>query len=121
MAGERSTAQFFFEVGYGSCFAEALVRNGSAPFELTDAIVERAWEIAPEAHDDHQEFDLYLAAVNDRETLLTAVREMREEIERAAAFAETERRWAETPDLGRWIEHEESLRATLTKYAGIGE
>lgn len=58
---ERSPAQFFFEVGFGACYAEAVVRNGEVPFVLTDDIIERAWQIAPEAHDDHAEFDRYLA------------------------------------------------------------
>lgn len=60
MEQERTAAQFFFEVGYGACWAEAYVRNGEkAPFPLTDAMVERAWQIAPEAHDDPAEFDRF--------------------------------------------------------------
>jgi hypothetical protein len=59
---ERTLAQFFFEVGYGACFADAYIRNGNVvPFQMTDAIVERAWEIAAEAHEDPEEFDRYLA------------------------------------------------------------
>lgn len=55
---ERSLAQFFFEIGYGACWAEAFIRSdGKPPFALTDAIVERAWEIAGEAHDEPAEFD----------------------------------------------------------------
>lgn len=61
---KRTPAQFFFEVGYGACWAEAYLRNDTAPFELTDVVVERAWEIAGEAHDDPEEFDRYLALAN---------------------------------------------------------
>jgi hypothetical protein len=65
IALDRSPAQFFFEVGYGACWAEAFVKSaGSPPFTLTDAIVERAWDIAGEAHDDPEEFDRYLAIAN---------------------------------------------------------
>jgi len=58
----RSPAQFFFEVGFGACWAEAFVRNDVGPFPLNGAIIERAWEIAGEAHDDPEEFDAYLVA-----------------------------------------------------------
>lgn len=62
---ERTPAQFFFEVGYGACWAESYVRtDGKPPFTLTDATVERAWAIAGEAHDDPAEFDAYLARAN---------------------------------------------------------
>lgn len=60
---ERSPAQFFFEIGYGACWAEAYVKNG-LPFPLTDDLIDRAWGIAGEAHDDPAEFDRYLAAAN---------------------------------------------------------
>ena len=59
---DRSIEQFFFEVGYVACFADAFIKNDVVPFELTDAIIERAWAIAPEAHEDGAEFDRYLAA-----------------------------------------------------------
>jgi hypothetical protein len=60
--GERSVAQFFFEVGYGACFAEAYIRNGGkVPWPMSDVEVERAWSIAGEAHDDPEEFSRYLA------------------------------------------------------------
>lgn len=62
---ERSPAQFFFEVGYGACFAEVLIRNGMhAPFDLTDAVVEHAWDIAGEAYEVPEEFDRYLELAN---------------------------------------------------------
>ena len=62
---ERKTAQFFFEVGFAACWAEAFVRNGEVPpFELSDELIERAWSIAREAHDDRAEFDRHLTAAN---------------------------------------------------------
>jgi hypothetical protein len=63
-AVERSPAQFFFEVGFGAAYAEAVIQQGDAPFALSDALIERAWEIAGEAHDDPAEFDRYLAQAN---------------------------------------------------------
>ncbi|RYG88651.1 MAG: hypothetical protein EON59_03890 [Alphaproteobacteria bacterium] len=49
---ERTPAQFFFEVGFGAAYAEALIRaDMKPPFEYSDALVERAWSIAREAHD----------------------------------------------------------------------
>lgn len=57
---DRSPAQFFFEIGFGACLAEAFVRNETFPFTVTDEIVERAWAIAGEAHEDPAEFDHYL-------------------------------------------------------------
>lgn len=71
---ERGVAQFFFEIGYGACWAEAFVRNDCAPFELTDALIGRAWEIAPEAHDDHAEFDRYLALATAQSDLIDALK-----------------------------------------------
>lgn len=57
----RSPAQFFFEIGFQASFAEATVRARNVPpFELTDAIIERAWQIAPEGHPDREEFEWYL-------------------------------------------------------------
>jgi len=59
---ERSIAQFFFEVGYGAAYADAFIaNNGSPAFTLTDASIERAWAIAPEAYEDHAEWDRYMA------------------------------------------------------------
>lgn len=61
----RTPARFFFENGYFAAYAEASIRAGNrAPFELTDAIVDRAWDIAPNAHPDHNEFDRYLSAAD---------------------------------------------------------
>ncbi|MGN5376121.1 hypothetical protein [Sphingomonas hankookensis] len=61
----RTPARFFFETGYFAAYADASIRAGNrAPFELTDAIVDRAWEIAPEAHPDRREFDRYLSSAD---------------------------------------------------------
>lgn len=61
----RSLAQFFFEVGYGACLADAMVRNDmKPPFDLTDEIVEHAWQIAGEAYETPAEFDAKLAMTN---------------------------------------------------------
>ncbi|MGT2514768.1 hypothetical protein ACVOMT_11520 [Sphingomonas panni] len=57
----RSPAQFFFEIGFQASFAEATVRARNVPpFELTDAIIERAWQLAPEGHPEREEFEWYL-------------------------------------------------------------
>lgn len=78
-AGDISPAQFFFEIGYGACWAEAFVRAGSvAPFPLTDAMVERAWEISGEVHDDPAEFDRHLALANAAPDLFEALRTLRD-------------------------------------------
>lgn len=61
---DRSPAQFFFETGFFAAFAEACAEIGKAPFALSDRIVERAWDVAGEAHDDRAEFDAYLARAN---------------------------------------------------------
>ena len=59
---ERSPAQFFFEMGFGACYAEAMVRNGhQPPFPLTDEMIERQWAISQEAYDDPAELDAMLA------------------------------------------------------------
>ncbi|RSV15654.1 hypothetical protein CA235_07310 [Sphingomonas sp. ABOLF] len=65
---DRSPAQFFFETGYFAAFAEACVEIGKAPFPLSDRIVERAWDVAGEAHDDRAEFDAYLVRANGSAT-----------------------------------------------------
>lgn len=61
---DRSPAQFFFETGYFAAYAEACAEIGKAPFALSDRIVECAWDVAGEAHDDRAEFDAYLARAN---------------------------------------------------------
>lgn len=68
---ERSPAQFFFEMGFGACYAEAIVRNGDqAPFPLSDEEMERQWAISREAYDDPAELDAMLARIES--TRLTA-------------------------------------------------
>lgn len=59
---ERSIAQFFFEKGYGACWADAFMAMPtlSASFPLTDAAVDRAWDVLPMCQDtseDYVEFD----------------------------------------------------------------
>lgn len=58
---ERSVAQFFFEMGFGACYAEAMIRNGhTAPFELSDGFLDAQWEISQEAYEDHAELERML-------------------------------------------------------------
>lgn len=60
---DRTTAQFFFEVGYSAAWADAYMANGKkAAFPISDESLERAWAIAPEAHDDREEWDRHMAA-----------------------------------------------------------
>lgn len=67
---ERGLAQYWFEIGYGSCWADAYMANGyQAPFLLTDSIVEHAWSIAPEATDDPDEFQARLTEATEVEAL----------------------------------------------------
>lgn len=72
---ERSTAQFFFEMGFGACYAEAIVSSGVVPFPLTDREVERQWAISREAYDDPAELDAMLARTNNHAELVEALRE----------------------------------------------
>jgi len=59
---ERSPAQFFFEMGFGACYAEAMISNGNkAPFPLSDAEIERQWAISQDAYDDPAELEAMLA------------------------------------------------------------
>ena len=67
----RTPARFFFETGYFAAYAEASIQAGNRPpFDLTDAIVDRAWDIAPNAHPDHTEFDRYLSAADSADARL---------------------------------------------------
>ncbi len=61
----RTPARFFFETGYFAAYAEASIRAGNRPpFDLTDAIVDHAWDIAGDAHPDRGEFDRYLSSAD---------------------------------------------------------
>lgn len=71
---ERGIAQFFYEVGFASCFAEVTIRNDLVPpFALTDALIEQAWPRSIEAHDDGEEMDRYLAMANSHDALVKAL------------------------------------------------
>jgi len=84
---ERTLAQFFFEVGFGACWAQAYIANGeTAPFALTDAGVERAWEIAGESHDDPAEFDCNKALADAAPDLLEACQAAEKLIDDMARF-----------------------------------
>jgi hypothetical protein len=65
---DRTPAQFFFEIGFAACLAQAYIANGKMPFEVSDALIERAWDIAGEAHHDPEEFDRYLALADAAHT-----------------------------------------------------
>lgn len=54
-----AAAKYWFEIGFASCWAEALVRNGdTAPFPLTDAELDRAWTIRDEGYDGDRQADI---------------------------------------------------------------
>ncbi|TCM21523.1 hypothetical protein EDF56_101187 [Novosphingobium sp. PhB165] len=60
---DRTTAQFFFDVGYFAAWSDAYMQNGKkAAFTISDGDLDRAWAIAPEAHDDREEWDRHMAA-----------------------------------------------------------
>ena len=70
----RTLAQFFFEIGYGACFADVMVANDmEPPFDLLDQIIERAWTISGESYEDPQEFDQKLALTEAAPDLLEAL------------------------------------------------
>jgi len=61
-ADERSPAQFFFEMGFGACYAEAMIRGGDkVPFPISDDFMEQQWIISQEAYEDPSELDAMLA------------------------------------------------------------
>lgn len=67
----RTPARFFFETGFFAAYAEATVKAGNrAPFELTDAVVDHAWDIAGDAHPDRNEFDRYLSRADSADARL---------------------------------------------------
>lgn len=69
----RPPARFFFEIGYYACWAEAVARSaGTPPFALSDQLLDRAWSIAGEAHDDRAEFDRYLVSANSADDRLAS-------------------------------------------------
>lgn len=59
---KRTAAQFFFECGYGAAWGDAYLENGGkSAFTMSDATIERAWAIAPEAYPDAGEWDRNLS------------------------------------------------------------
>jgi hypothetical protein len=73
---KRTLAQFFFEVGYGAAWADAFMANGQkAAFPLTDEAIERAWAIAPEAHEDAEEWARNQRAADEVPAMAQALRE----------------------------------------------
>lgn len=67
----RTPARFFFETGYFAAYAEASIQAGLLPpFQLTDAIIDRAWETAREAHPNPVEFDRYLSSADSADAQL---------------------------------------------------
>lgn len=71
---DRSVAQFFFEIGYAACWADAFIQNDQKPpFHLTDAIIERAWQTSYESYEEPAEFDAKLAIANAAPELLEAL------------------------------------------------
>lgn len=54
-------ARYFFEIGFFAAYAEGLLANDDKPpFVMSDALVDRAWDIVRDASDDPVEFDRYL-------------------------------------------------------------
>lgn len=73
MSEERTLAQFWFEIGFAACWAEAYVQNDSAPFELNDRKIAREFEKSIEAHDDPAEIDAFKALADAAPELLEAL------------------------------------------------
>lgn len=121
-ADDRTLAQFFFEIGYGACFAEAYIRNGNvAPFQLTDALVERAWEIAGEAHDDPEEFDRQQTLADAAPDLLAACEawDKAEDDRNDCASCENEGPWEECgPCSERFCDAIDKRHAAIKKARG---
>lgn len=91
----RSLAQFFYEVGFASCFAEATIRNDmKPPFELSDALIEAAWPRSIEAYDDGVEMDQRLALADAAPDLLDALEEVQEMNRKGLTGSEARIVWA---------------------------
>lgn len=69
---DRSLARYFFEQGYFACWADAMAALDAAPFKLTDAGLDRAWDVTPVARDDYAEFAARLALAAAAPELLKA-------------------------------------------------
>lgn len=78
MTDDRSLAQYFFEQGFWSCFAEAMAANdGVPPFEITDKMMERCWQNSAIARDDYADFDARLALAKAAPDAVAALRWLR--------------------------------------------
>lgn len=74
MADDRTPAQFFFEMGFAACFAEAVVRNGDCiPFTLVDEDIERQWVISRKAYPDRAELEAMLVRASAQDELVEAL------------------------------------------------
>ncbi len=52
MQDELPPERFWFELGYGAAWADAFMANDQKPaWQMTDAAVDRAWDILPECYD----------------------------------------------------------------------
>ncbi len=52
MQDELPPERFWFELGYGAAWADAFIANGQNPaWKMTDAAVDRAWDILPDCYD----------------------------------------------------------------------
>lgn len=70
---DRSLARFFFEQGYFSCWAEAMAIDDKPPFEITEPLLDKAWDITAIARDDYAEFDSRLALADAAPDLLAVL------------------------------------------------
>lgn len=77
---ERGIAQFFFEQGYGACWADAFMALPNLPqsFPLSDAAVEKAWAVLPFCQDSDEDY----VAFDARKALADAAPELLEALER---------------------------------------
>lgn len=102
----RSLAQYWFEIGFGSCWAEAFVKNGDTPpFELTDEMIEHAWSIAPECAEDCEEFDRRLGQADSVERLTAENAALRE------ALMAINRRFNDTSNSPLWCDMADDMHA----------
>lgn len=68
----RPLAQFLFEAGYTACWADIYVA-GQQFKPLSDAMIERAWDITPAAYDPEDDLEAKIALINAAPDLLAAL------------------------------------------------